>query len=189
MNAHARRYVASCGAAALVLLLMIGCNPVAPKGALTPLPSASASGAALPPLRITGHGSAQKPVRFVQSSSRNRKQYEILARSYVSVGARGHGRATFEHAQVTFFGRNGSKVVATAPHAIADEAANTVTLLGGVHAVTGNGMTLTCQRLIYSRATEMLHGNGNVVATDAHGFHATGSSFDTNIALSQLRMQ
>ena len=171
------------------LVLMSGCNPVAPKkGAQGATPSAGASSSALPSLRISGHGTAGKPVRIVQQKG-NREQYELLAHSYESVGAQGRSRGTFQHAQVTFFGRSGSKLVATAPQAIVDEAANTVTLIGGVHAVTGTGMTLTCKTLEYSRATEMLHGNGNVVAGDAHGFSATGSSFDANISLSQLRMQ
>ena len=35
----------------------------------------------------------------------------------------------------------------------------------------------------------MLHGTGDVVVTDPKGFRATGSSFDSDISLTHMRMQ
>jgi lipopolysaccharide assembly outer membrane protein LptD (OstA) len=90
---------------------------------------------------------------------------------------------------VTFRDRHGATIAATAPQAAVDQAANTVTLTNGVHARTSSGMTLECTQLIYDRATGMLHGTGNVVITDPKGFRATGSSFDSDISLTHIRMQ
>jgi hypothetical protein len=50
-------------------------------------------------------------------------------------------------------------------------------------------MTLECTQLVYDRATAMLHGTGNVVVTDPKGFRATGSSFDSDISFTHMRMQ
>jgi lipopolysaccharide assembly outer membrane protein LptD (OstA) len=80
-------------------------------------------------------------------------------------------------------------MTATAPQAIIDENTNSVTLVDGVHARTSTGMTLQCQTLTYDRLTAMLHGNGNVVIVDPKGFRGTGSSFDSDISLTHMRMQ
>jgi lipopolysaccharide assembly outer membrane protein LptD (OstA) len=90
---------------------------------------------------------------------------------------------------VTFHDRNGSQIAASAPQAVVDQTTNTVTLLNGVRARTSAGMTLQCSQLVYQRASGMLHGSGDVVVVDPKGFRATGSSFDSDISLTHMRMQ
>jgi hypothetical protein len=139
-------------------------------------------------LKITGQGTAHRPVHLIQQVH-NRVDYDLLASSYESRGPAGATRAVFADARVTFRDRNGATFAATAPQAVVDQAANTVTLLGGVHARTSSRMTLQCTQLVYQRATGMLHGTGDVVVTDPKGFRATGSSFDSDISLTHMRMQ
>jgi hypothetical protein len=98
-------------------------------------------------------------------------------------------RSVFHDAVVTFRDARGATVKAKAPQAVVDETANTVTLLDGVNARTSAGMTLRCDQLVYQRASGMLHGTGGVVVTDPKGFRGTGSSFDSDISLTHMRMQ
>lgn len=164
-----------------------GCNPQAPKA--TPAPSATRSRPPTPPpLHITGHGTAARPVRSTLQIH-NRIEYELVAKSFESKGAQGKARAVFQDAQVTFHDRNGTTMTATAPQAIVDETTHLVTLIDDVHARTTTGMTLQCRRLIYDHAGQKLHGTGNVVIVDPNGFRGTGSSFDSDISLSHMRMQ
>ena len=172
------------------LMLLAGCNPQAPKP--TPSPSAPPSpvrATATPlVLKITGRGTATRPVHLIQQVH-NRVDYDLLASSYQSEGPQGGARAVFQNARVTFRDRNGATITANAPQAVVDQAANTVTLSSGVHAHTSSGMTLECTQLVYDRPTGMLHGTGNVVVTDPKGFRATGSSFDSDVSLTHMRMQ
>jgi hypothetical protein len=174
---------------AILLAAAAGCNPQPPKA--TPSPSAAAkprSTATPLVLKISGRGTANRPVHLIQQVQ-NRIDYDLLASSYESRGPQGGARAVFQNARVTFRDRHGSTIAATAPQAVVDQAANTVTLMNGVHAHTSSGMTLQCDQLVYQRATGMLHGTGNVVVTDPKGFRATGSSFDSDISLTHMRMQ
>lgn len=174
-------------AAAAALLLAAACNPQAPKP--TPSPSARATAAASPlVLKITGKGTARKPIRF-SHQVHNRIDYDLLASSFVSKGPQADQRATFQNARVTFRDFKGSTVVANAPQALVDQTADTVTLFDGVHARTSAGMTLQCTQLVYSRASGMLHGTGAVVVTDPKGFRATGSSFDSDLSFTHMRMR
>jgi hypothetical protein len=176
-------------AVAMSLVAASACNPQPPKA--TPSPSAAPSprGSATPlVLKISGRGTANRPVHLIQQVH-NRVDYDLLASSYESRGPQGGARAVFQNARVTFRDRHGSTIAATAPQAVVDQAANTVTLLNGVHAHTSSGMTLECDQLVYQRATGMLHGSGNVVVTDPKGFRATGSSFDSDISLTHMRMR
>jgi hypothetical protein len=182
------RYVA---ALVCCLAATSGCNPQAPK----PRPAPSATGSARPHatptplvLQITGHGAVNRPVHLIQQVH-NRIDYDLLASSYESKGPQGAARAVFQDARVTFRDRNGSTIAATAPQAVVNQTANTVTLMNGVHAHTSSGMTLECTQLVYDRDSGMLHGTGNVVVTDPKGFRATGSSFDSDIALTHMRMR
>lgn len=182
------RYAAALTAA--LLTATPGCNPQAPKP--TPSPSAPAAGprASATPLilEITGRGTAHRPIHLIQQVH-NRVDYDLLASSYESKGPQGGTRAVFQDARVTFRDRNGATFAAKAPQAVVDQVANTVTLLNGVHAHTSSGMTLECTQLVYQRATGMLHGTGDVVVTDPKGFRATGSSFDSDISLTHMRMR
>ena len=172
------------------LLATAACNPQAPKSRPSPSGPSHKPNAAATPLvfKITGHGTAHRPVHLIQQVH-NRIDYDLVASSYESKGPQGAARAVFANARVTFRDRNGATFTATAPQAVVDQTANTVTLDGGVHAKTSSGMTLECSQLVYQRSTGMLHGTGNVVVTDPKGFRATGSSFDSDISLTHMRMQ
>jgi LPS export ABC transporter protein LptC len=174
-----------CGCVA-ALFLACACNPQAPKASPSPLVTGRVRAGA-PPLHITGQGSARRPVRIIQQVQ-NRIQYELIAKSYESKGSQGKARAVFQDARVTFHDRNGTTMTATAPQAIVDENTNAVTLVNSVHAKTSTGMELQCDRLVYDRTAEMLHGDGNVVIIDPNGFRGTGSSFDSDISLTHMRM-
>jgi len=174
-------------AAALLAGLLAACTPLAPKNqpVANPTPTPSPS---LPPLKFTGRGTAAQPVRMIQQKS-NRKQYELTARSYKSTGTQGSARATLHQVHVTFYDADGSTLVASAPNALVDQAAKTVTLIGGVRATSSSGMTLACDTLTYSARNEMIHGVGHVVAHGPNGLDATGNRIDSNISLTRTRMQ
>jgi hypothetical protein len=178
------------GLALAWLAVAAGCNPQPPKTTTASSASAGqAQGTATPlVLKITGHGTANRPVHLFKQTH-NRVDYDLLASSYQSEGPESDQRAVFQNARVTFHDRKGATFVAIAPQAVVDQSADTVTMLDGVHARTSSGMTLECAQLVYQRATGMLHGNGNVVVTDPKGFRATGSSFDSDISLTHMRMQ
>ncbi|HEV3090278.1 MAG TPA: LPS export ABC transporter periplasmic protein LptC [Candidatus Cybelea sp.] len=174
---------------AAFLWLLAGCNPQAPKAAPSPTAAAKARPTATPlVLVVKGKGTAQRPVHVIQQVH-NRVDYDLLASSYESRGPQNAMRSVFTDARVTFRDKNGSTIAANAPQAIVDQTANTVTLQGGVDARTAAGMTLHCDRLVYVRGSGTLHGDGNVVITDPKGFRATGSSFDSDITLTHMRMQ
>jgi hypothetical protein len=177
--------------AAMGMLALSGCNPQPPKATPSPSTAPAVRPSATPSpvvLKITGQGTPKRPVRLIQQVH-NQVDYDLLASSYESKGPQGSTRAVFQNARVTFRDRNGSKITATAPQAIVDETAKTVTLLDGVHARTTSGMTLQADQVVYLQGSGMLHGSGHVVVTDPKGFHATGSSFDSDISLTHMRMQ
>jgi LPS export ABC transporter protein LptC len=142
-------------------------------------------------LHITGQGTSSNPVRFIERQPNNRVDYELLADRAESNGATGSARVVFKNARITFHDKNGSTMTAAAPRAVVDQQASTLTLLGGVNARSGNGMTLSCRQLEYNHASQMLHGIGNVVISDPKGggFHGTSNRFDSDISLTHYRMQ
>ncbi len=127
-------------------------------------------------------------MRIIQQVQ-NRVEYELIAKSYESKGPQGKARAVFQDARVTFYDRNGRTMTAVAPQAVLNEAADTITLLKPVHAQTSTGMQLDCDQLVYDRSGRALRGTGNVVIVDPKGFRGTGSSFESDIALTHMRMQ
>ncbi len=172
-----------------VLVLGLGltaCNPQPTQSGAAPSPTPSSM---LPPLRITGRGTAARPVRFVQQLRDNKVQYELLARSYESNGAQGSAHAILRDVRATFFDKNGSKLTAAAPEAWIDQAADTITLRDGVVAHSTSGVTLLCNVLVYSRKTGTIHGEGNVNILDGKLLRATGSTIDSDISLTRTRMQ
>jgi hypothetical protein len=182
---RSRRAIAAVG----LSLSAAACNPQPPKATPSPSPAARAAATATPlALKITGRGTASRPLRLFQQVH-NHIEYDLLASSYESNGPQGAARGVFRDARVTFHDTKGSTIVANAPRAIVDQSANTVTLIDGVHARTSSGMTLQCTQLVYEHATGMLHGTGNVVVTDPKGFRATGSSFDSDLSLTHIRMR
>jgi hypothetical protein len=177
------------GLTAIGLAALAACNPQPPRQSGSASPAASGRATSAPvALRITGQGTRERPVHLFQQVH-NRVDYDLVASSYESKGPQGSWRSVFQNARVTFRGRQGSRITATAPQAVVDETSNTVTLLGGVHARTASGMTLQCTQLVYQRESGMLHGTGNVVVVDPKGFRATGSSFDSDVSLTHMRMQ
>jgi hypothetical protein len=175
--------------AVAVALSLAACNPQQEQhgtqngSSPTPVPTATPLS-----LTITGKGTDVRPVRLVDQKG-NRKLYELLARSYQSAGSQGNARATFSDVKVTFFDPKGETLEAAAPRAIVDETANTVTLEGGVKGKASTGMLLQCDTLVYSRATQMLHGEGHVVVSSSQGMRASGNRFDSDISLAHTRMQ
>lgn len=172
----------------LALVAIAGCNPQVPKGTASsnPQPTATVS----PPLslKISGNGTTSRPVRII-SQRGNRKQYELITRSFVSNSAPGAARATFPNVHVTFYAKDGTTLVADAPRALVDQTSNMVSLSGGVKAHNSAGMTLRCDDLVYDRKTEMIDGTGNVVITDLNGLRATGNRFQSDITLTHTQMQ
>jgi hypothetical protein len=182
-----RRRVTALG----LLAAVVGCNPQAPhgvSGASPPSPTPSAAPPHVASYHFSGHGTARQPIRIVQQRD-NRKQYELLAHSYESDGPQGSARTRFQIVHVTFFARDGSRLIADAPRAIVDEIAKTVTLLPNVHAHKANGVSLVCDELIYMRGSATITGRGHVAISDAQGLHATGNRFDSDVTLSHIRMQ
>lgn len=174
--------------AAALLGVLAACNPQPPK--VKPAASAAHARTTATPLvlEVTGQGTAQHPVHVFQQVH-NRIDYDLLASSYESNGAQGSTRAVFSDARVTFRDPKGSTIRARAPRAIVDQTTKTVTLLDGVFARTSSGATLQCDQLVYDQAGSMLHGTSNVVVTDTKGFRATGSSVDSDLSLTHVRMQ
>jgi len=178
--------------ACLALAALCACNPQAPAASPSPSSSSSPSSRATPKgldLHITGQGTAGNPVRFVGQGKDDRVEYELLADRAESSGVMGSARVVFRNARITFHDKNGTTLDASAPEAVYDQAASTLTLQGGVKAQTQNGMTLTCRELQYDHADETLHGRGNVAIVDPKGFRGTGNRFDSDISLTHYRMQ
>jgi LPS export ABC transporter protein LptC len=174
--------------AATLLALLCACNPSV-QTASSPSPSASPTPPALS-LKITGHGTATRPVRFVGTNKeRTRTQYDLLASSFESVGAEGSARVNFVNVHVTFHGKDGSTLTAQAPHAIVDQITNTIVMEGGVRAKNDNGTSLSCDTLRFDHVTEMFYGTGHVAIMSPNGFKATGNSFQSDISLTHTRMQ
>ena len=176
---------------AICLSASAGCNPQPPKATPAPStpPTAHAAGTPTPlVLEVTGHGTGTRPVHVFQQVH-NRILYDLLASSFESKGPESSMRSVFQDARVTFRDRNGSTIAARAPQAVVDQTTNTVTLMNGVHARTSSGMTLQSDQLVYRRDSGTLHGSGHVVIIDPKGFRATGSSFDSDISLTHMRMQ
>lgn len=173
------------GTLALLAALLAGCNPQPQKG-FAPAPSPTPQG--VPPLKITGHGTARAPVRTFEQSG-NRKLYELLARSYVSHSAQNAAQATFQQATVTFYDKDGTSLTAQAPQASVDERTKRVTLVGGVQAHTSTGAVLTCDRLTYDHQTNQLSGDGHVRMTAMQGGTQevlTGNTFTSDINLTRM---
>lgn len=181
-----RSLLPALGAAAL---LFAGCNPQPQH------PSAQASASptptGLPPLTITGRGTAHQPVRVIGQQA-GRKAYELIAQSYRSRSMQNVTEATFAQTQVTFYDKDGTTLQARAPQAQVDDRRQQVILSGGVHATTSTGLTLVCDRLVYDKAAALLHGNGNVRITGMQGGEQqvlTGNSFTSDVKLTQMTMR
>jgi len=182
-----RMFVAVCAAA------LTACNPQ-PKNVTAsqaPATAAPAAPSGLPPLHIVQKGNGKQPVRIVQSAG-NRRLYELTAASSVSRSAQAMAQASFQQPTVVFYDKTGTQLRAQAPTATVDQRTRQVTMSGGVHATTSTGLTLVCDRLVYDRASGMIHGEGNVRMTGMQGGSRTvltGNAFDSDVTLTQMRMR
>jgi len=180
-------------AALLGALVTAACNPQ-PKNApasQAPATTPPATPSGLPTLHIVQKGSGNQPVRIVQSAG-NRKLYELTAASSVSRSAQAMAQASFQQPTVVFYDKSGTTLKAQAPTATLDQRTRQVRMSGGVHATTSSGLTLVCDRLIYDRASGMIHGEGNVRMTGMQGGSRTvltGNVFDSDVTLTQMRMR
>ncbi|HET9095781.1 MAG TPA: LPS export ABC transporter periplasmic protein LptC [Candidatus Baltobacteraceae bacterium] len=170
------------------LVLLAACNPQ-PQHQAGATPSAVPT--ELPPLMITGRGTAHEPVR-VTGQEHGRTAYQLLAQSYESHSVRSVTQAVFAQTRVTFFDKDGTRLQARAPQARLDDRRKQVILSGGVHAKTSTGLTLVCDELVYDDASGMLHGAGHVRITGMQGGQAqvlTGNSFTSDVKLTQMTMR
>jgi hypothetical protein len=150
-----------------------------------PSPTASP----FPQVHIASRGSASQPVRIVEQS-KNRKVYELLARSSDStMQSQTSSKGIFRQTRVTFYGADGSTLSGAAPMATIDTAAETITLQNGVRAKTSDGITLQCDQLEYDRSTGQLHGTGNVRVVNRAGYALTGGSFRSDLRLSHVHVE
>jgi LPS export ABC transporter protein LptC len=161
----------------------------APDPAPSPAASASPSAAATsPPLRAHSERDAAQYYYFTVKKE-NRTLYQIRADANDSIrSTAGDARSEFVRPHITFFEKAGSKLVADAPKAVAEERTQTVVLAGGVHARTTDGTTLTSDVLVYDKRTERVRADGNVVITRTGGEEIRGPHVDADLTLSQLHM-
>lgn len=182
------RIVLALGMAAL---LLAACNPQ-PEHQPGRSPSRTPTPSELPPLTITGHGTAGRPVSVIGQRPGGGKAYQLLAQSLVSQSAQNVTQATFQKTQVTFYDKDGTTLKAQAPQARVDDRHKQVILSGGVHARTSSGLTLVCDQLVYDDATGMLHGTGNVRMTGAQGGQQqvlTGNEFTSDVKLTRMTVR
>jgi len=171
--------------------LLAGCNPQPehrPAGTATP--SAAPSG--MPPLKITGHGTARRPIRVIGQRPGGGKAYELLARSSEIDSMQGGTQATFSKSNVTFYDKDGATLQAQSPQAHVDDRRKQVILSDGVHAKTSTGLTLVCDRLVYNDDTGMLHGTGHVRITGMQGGQQqvlTGNDFTSDVKLTKMTIR
>ena len=144
--------------------------------------------AAAPSLHITGQGSARRPVRIIQQVQ-NRIEYELIAKSYESKGPQGKARAVFQE-RARDLPRSRREDDDRGGAASDSRRGRRYDYAGEVGSrADSTGMQLDCDRLVYDRTGRLLRGNGNVVIIDPKGFRGTGSSFESDISLTHMRMQ
>ena len=96
------------------------------------------------------HGESPGPLSFSKSTTAS--NYDLLASSYESKGPQQpHALGLLGTRGLPFGIRKARTITASAPQAVVDQTANTVTLTGGVAAHTATGMTLHCDELVYRR--------------------------------------
>lgn len=120
----------------------------------------------------------------------NRRIYELLARSSEStMQTQSQFRSTFKQTHVTFFTADGGTLTGDAPLTTIDKATNSVTMQGGVHGKTSDGIVLNCDELVYDRKTGSLRGTGNVHIVSKEGYALTGGSFTSDLKLTHVHME
>ncbi|TAM77681.1 LPS export ABC transporter periplasmic protein LptC [bacterium] len=183
MNGHLRE-----GGYALAMLLMLaGCRPPAPSPPPLPPPTTATpaiTGAVstFPPLRVSAHGSAKAPVVIESFRADGSKRYRLEARSAVYDNA--HRRARFRSAHVIFY-RGARTLTVDAPAALVDHNSQTVTMDGGVRAVSDDGVVLSCRRMVYHSTTDHVTGDGDVRMRSGSDV-LTGGHLESDLRLEQV---
>lgn len=178
-------------ALSIAALFLAACNPQ-PENRPSQTAAPAATPSDLPPLTITGHGTAGRPVTVTGQRPGGGRAYQLLAQSYESHSMRSMTQATFQKTQVTFYDKDGTTLKAQAPQARVDDRRKQVILSGGVHAKTSTGLTLVCDQLVYDDATGMLHGTGGVRITGAQGGEQqvlTGNEFTSDVKLTRMTVR
>jgi LPS export ABC transporter protein LptC len=182
---RARRIVA-------LLLAATGPNACSAKGPATQSP-APASHVAASSAATTNAPGKHTPIlfeaphtgnRYIYNTEQrgNRKVYVLRADSEKGVYfGENTGQSTFVNPHITFFGTDGKQLVADAPSGLAVERAKTIELMGGVHALSQDGIRLTSRTMTYDGATETIHAQGNVVMDSAQGNELRGDTLDWNL--------
>ncbi|MBV9102539.1 MAG: LPS export ABC transporter periplasmic protein LptC [Candidatus Eremiobacteraeota bacterium] len=179
--------------ATLVALLCGACGSKAP--VTQPSPSAGPANGTSP------HGTATPLTFKVRSSGeghgavvlterrKTRTIYVLRADANVSnrFGA-GTGRSTFTQPRIVFYQDGGRRLMAQSPTADVEEQTKTVVMNGGVHAHTQDGVTLSCDQLVYDDRHGTIHGSGNVLVTSPHGETLSGDTLDADLQLNHVRV-
>ena len=168
---------------------LAACNPT-PEHAFnatsSPNPSTSPG---VPRVQFTVVGTAKK--RLVTTMTRNnRVKVKIVALREEGSDANGVSRGTFHTVGATFYDQHANTLTARSPQAYVDQGdpRKTITMFDDVHATSGRHV-LSCNRLVYSEADDTIHGDGDVVVTGPDGMRLTGNHFDSDIALTNIRMR
>ncbi len=163
-----------------------GCGPHPAQPAATPsaaspaAPSEKPSGGGLPvTFNATKVGSKYI---YLTKQKGNRKVYVLRADSESGLYlGQNTGRSDFVNPHVTFFAAGGKLLVADAPRGEVVERDRTVHMTGGVHAHSGDGMTLTSDQLRYDDRSETVYGEGNVDVVFPQGEELRGATLDWNL--------
>jgi LPS export ABC transporter protein LptC len=158
-------------------------------GPASPAASASpAGGTTSVPVRIRSVTKGSQYI-YLTEQKKDRIVYKLRAESNTSIRlSEGNGISDFERPHVIFYGSGGRSIVADAPHARVAEREKTVTMTGGVHSRTNEGMTLTSDTLRYDDASEILHGEGNVNISTKQGEHFSGQRMEYNLRTTEMRV-
>jgi LPS export ABC transporter protein LptC len=176
---------------ALAALALAGCAHV---GGPAPQNGTSAPPTAPTPTPIPVHvvSSGNGRVTTLTEMKERRRLYTIRAASFVADStdeAGGIGNGTFQSPQITFFGRDGSSMTATAPKAVLTGADKSVLMTGGVRARSQDGNVLRCDRLRYDGRTERVHGDGHVTLMAPNGLVLSGDTVDGDARLQHVTVR
>jgi LPS export ABC transporter protein LptC len=133
-------------------------------------------------LRVSAQGSAKAPVVIESFRTDGSKRYRLEARSALYDNAR--RRARFRQAHVIFY-RGARTLTVDAPAALVDHNTQTVTMDGGVHAVSDDGVTLSCRRMVYHSMTDHVTGDGDVRMRSGNDV-LTGGHLESDLRLEQV---
>lgn len=155
-------------------------SPAAVRAGASATPSPAAAPTS-PPVNFHGERVGSRYV-YVTKQDGPRKAYALRADSVNGVyNGASTGRSNFTNPHVVFYGESGKQLTADAPAGTVVEKDKTVLMTGGVHARSGDGMTLDSDTLRYDDASQTVHGTGNVLVTFPTGETLRGETVDWNL--------